>query len=162
MRSTHVTGRLRAVRFLFRPLGRLRLWTTCVVTRKTPMPRSADRQAELVGSWQTTAMMYLEQRVRQGDDPRQLEGLRDHERRNRERAGHILPVDIRYRLANARRCRATRSAPQARHRRAPVTRRRIARGRCRSRSGRGSPPGDPDGDGEPVAAPPHREGRPDA
>lgn len=149
--STHVAGRLRAVRFLFRPLGHLRSWTTCVVIcHKASMSSSTDRQAELIGSCHTTAMMYLEQRVRQGDDnPRQLDGLRESERRNRENAGRPLPVDIRYRLGNARRWRLLRPIPQARHRRAPVTRRRAARGRSRSRSGRGSPPGDsdPDGDG---------------
>lgn len=125
------------------------------------MQNSADRQEELIASCQTTAMMYLEQRVRQGDDnPRQLEGLRESERRNRERAGHIVPVDIRHRLANARRWRVPTTMGYGRHRRAPAIRRRVARGRCRSRSGRGSPPGDPDG--EHVVVRRYREVRPDA
>lgn len=106
-------------------------------------------------------MLALILKANQGEDTGELEAFRRAERQAREASGHLCEVDLCFRVSNARNRRIHSSALQRRNHRAPAARRRASR-RGRSRSGRGSPPDDPDGDGEPVAAPPHREGRPDA
>ena len=103
---------------------------------------SADAGAELLAAQQVTAGMYLEHRAFQGEDTGQLEGHRRRERLEREAAGCVLGVDVRFRVFRVRRWRMPCVVPQGRHRRAPAARSRISR-QGRSRSGRGSPPGDP-------------------
>lgn len=99
-------------------------------------------RAELLAANHVTGMMYLEQRARQGEDSGGLAAFRRHERRQRETAGFVVAVDMRFRVFCARRCHVPRGSKRGRHCRAPATRRRAVHGR--SRSGRGSPPGDSD------------------
>lgn len=116
--------------------------------RRTSLKRTAasEAQAELLAADHVTAMMYVEQRVREGrEDTRQLKVFRASERRRREAAGYVCDVDVRFRVRRAHRWQVPAGMQQGRHRRAPARRRRIVR-RGRSRSGRGSPPGDPDDD----------------
>ena len=168
---THVDGPPSGGSFFSVCWGFYGRWTTCRVTAgKLGMAQCADRKRhrrqpsiseDLIGAQHVSWMMCLELKARRGEDNGELSAFRESERRKREAAGHLLPVDIRHRTVNARRWRLPHSPSQARRHRTPAIRRQVAR-RCRSRSGRGSPPGDPDGDSEPLAVPPHREGRPDA
>lgn len=110
---------------------------------KTSPKTGGTVDPELIAAVHVTGMMYLEQRARQGEDTGELDTFRRCERRKREAAGYVADVDARFRVSNARRWWMPWSVPQGRHRRAPASRRRAAR-EGRSRSGRGSPPGDPD------------------
>lgn len=97
----------------------------------------------LIAAQHVSWMMVLELRARQEEDTGELEAFHRTERLKRERSGYPVAVDLRFRVAQARRCRMPSAVPQSRHRRAPAVRRQAIR-QARSRSGRGSPPGDSD------------------
>lgn len=98
---------------------------------------------ELIAAQNVSWMMCLELRARQGEDTGELAAFRRHERRKREVSGYVSQVDARYRVANARGRLMACVMQWGQHRRVSSTHRRKS---ChgRSRSGRGSPPGDPD------------------
>lgn len=69
------------------------------------MARCADRQQhrrqppineDLIGAQHVSWMMCLQLKARRGEDKGELAAFKEAERRKREAAGHLLPVDIRH------------------------------------------------------------------